>query len=58
MVQADAVPEPLAKSPPGLLNLKSAMRAAISAFCSFVQILRLVKSCALSAASACVKWTT
>ena len=45
-------------APYGLLNAKSAIRAAISAFCSLVQIVRLVKSWALPAASACVKWTT
>ena len=45
-------------APYGLLKSKLAIRAAISAFCSRLQIFRLVKSCALLAASACVKCTT
>ena len=45
-------------APYGLENSKPAMASAIAAFSSRVQIFRLVKSCALDAASACVKWTT
>ncbi len=44
--------------PYGLVNWKSAIVSAMAAFSSRVQIFRLVKSCALDAASACVKWTT
>ena len=44
--------------PYGLVNSKSAMAYAMAAFSSRVQILRLVKSWALLAASAWVKWTT
>ena len=44
--------------PYGLEKSTPSIRAAISFFCSRVAIFRLVKSCALAAASACVKCTT
>ncbi len=44
--------------PYGLVKPKSPIAYAMAAFSSRVQIFRLVKSCALLAASACVKWTT
>ena len=45
-------------APYGLENSKPSIASAMAAFSSRVQILRLVKSCALDAASACVKCTT
>ena len=44
--------------PYGLPKSKSATSSASAAFSSLLQIFRLVKSCALDAASAWVKWTT
>jgi hypothetical protein len=56
VVDSDALLEPLADvGPVGLVNGSRRSRAPTAFFSSRVQRFRLVKSCALSAASFCVK---